>query len=384
MSDKNYFVDPATLAVDPTGQKLIAYLNTAQRLAASREARINQQYADEQQRFRAQRIQLIGPDAARQLTQYAQEHTSRDTNDWLLSPEQARRQRQQRVKQSRQFAHQLGVDLDALRQLNQHAWAERQPRVTAPSSALGTIQVNEVASELSYAPLGLGSLLSDLPIPPPLTPFGGHPAVIQSPPYAWWDRGGKGYKTGAGQVMRQESRLNGDQGLSGSCIWFKNKNAGDYDFMHLSRETGFLVPFVPSVSEVVQIQFEVTCLLSQHCLETYNEWGWSEYGAFTQERFVIGILRNWEDEVPVTESDVLIGGTSGEGNGDSCPGVHYLSTPGQVRTLTLQTKLAFPAQVPLWIYVGTLQRIYADLNDVSINTFVSSAWRFTQIRISQA
>ncbi|NID09548.1 hypothetical protein [Fibrivirga algicola] len=383
MPGKNYFVDPATLGVQSTGQKLIDYLNTAQRLAVSREARLQKQYADVEQRFRAQRIQLIGPDAARQLTQYALEHASRETNDRLLSPEQARRQRQQREEQSRQFAQRLGVDLDALRQLSQHARAEKQQLVTAPSSALGTIQVSEVASELSFTPLSLGSLLTDLPIPPPLTPFGGPPVAVESPPYAWWDRGGMAYKTGSGQIMRRESRLNGDQGLSGSCIWFKNKNAGDYDFMHVSRETGFLVPFIPSASGVIRIQFEVTCLLSQHCLETYNEWGWSEYGAFTQERFVMGILWNWEDEVPVTESDVVLGGTHGEGNGDSCPGVRYLSTPGQVRTLTLQTKMAFPAQVPLWIYVGTLQRIYADLNDVSINTFVSSAWQFTQVRISQ-
>lgn len=193
MSDKHYFIDPAKLAVDPKAQKLIAYLNMAQRLAASREARLRQQYADEQQRFQAQRIQLIGADAARQLTQYALEHTARETNDRLLSPEQARRLRQQRVDQSRQFAHRLGIDLDTLRQLHQRAWAERQLRVTAPSSALGTIQVNEVASELSYAPMGLNSLLSDLPVPPPLTPLGGQPTVVQSPPYAWWDRGVMGY-----------------------------------------------------------------------------------------------------------------------------------------------------------------------------------------------
>ena len=383
MRGRNYFIDESKLTPNAPTRQLVNYLKASRLLTAKREARLQQELTALQQRYREQRTQLLGADTVRQLAEYAVQHTSPLNEPRLVDPDQVLRERQQRVEQSRLFARRLGVNVEALSQLNRQAQTDAQRLLPVQSSALGDIDVKLLAQELTSAPLTYGKPLRKLPIPSRQTSFGGNFGLTESAPYAWWDRGGEAYESGAGQILQNDSRLNGDIGISGSCIWYKNKNASDYDHMYTTRGTGFLVYYVPPETGLIKVQFDVTCLLAQHCMETYNEWGWSEYGAFTQESFEIGILWKWEDDVPVTESGVLIGGTNGNGNGNSSPGVQYPVTAREVRTVTLFSKMAFPANVPLWIYVGTLQRIYADLNDVSLNTFANSMWQFSQIRTGQ-
>lgn len=380
MRGKNYFIDESKLPLNVPTSQLVDYLKASRLSDTSRADRLQRELVALRQRYREQRTQLLGTETVRQLENYAHQHAL-PNEPRLVDAGQVLRERQQHLEQSRQFARRLGVDMDALSRLNEQTRTDAHRLVLGESSALGTIDVKLLAQELALTPLDYDKPLKDLPAPPRLTPFGGTVGVVQSAPYAWWDRGGQTYEFGDGKVLRNDSRLNGDTGISGSCVWYKNKSASDYDHVIGTRETGFLVPYVPLVTGLIKIQFDVTCLFSQHCMETYNEWGWSDYGAFTQERFTMGILWKWEDEVPVTESDVLIGGTNGSGNGDSSPGVRYPVSAGEVRTVTLISKMTFPANVPIWTYVGTLQRIYADLNDVSLNTFVNSMWRFSQIRV---
>lgn len=383
MRGETYFIDETKLHPGAPIGPLVDFLK-ADRLAADhREARLRRELTASQQHYREQRTRLLGAETIGQLQAYALQHTP-PNEPRLVTPGQLLRERRQRLEESRQFAHGLRVNLEALSRLNQQARTDAQRLLPGESSALGAVDVKMLDQALAPAPLDYENPLKNLPVPPPLTPFGGSFGVAQSAPYAWWDRGGLTYEFGDGRILRNDSRLNGDTGVSGSCVWYRNKNASDYDHVIGTRETGFLVPYVPSAAGPLNIQFNVTCLFSQHCMETYNEWGWSDYGAFTQERFRMGILWKWEDDVPATESDVLIGGTNGSGNGNSSPGVQYPVSAGEIRTVTLTSQIPFPANVPVWIYAGTLQRVYADLNDVSLNTFVNSIWQFSQIRIGQA
>jgi hypothetical protein len=76
-----------------------------------------------------------------------------------------------------------------------------------------------------------------------------------------------------------------------------------------------------------------------------------------------------------------VGGLHGSGDGENSPGVVFPVPAAQLRTLTIYTNMSFPAGVTLWVYVGTQQELDAVVNDVSINTFVSSGWYIRRIQV---
>jgi hypothetical protein len=131
------------------------------------------------------------------------------------------------------------------------------------------------------------------------------------------------------------------------------------------------------------VQFDLECALCQHRIWLYNEWGWSDCTAWTNEAAVMSVFWRWEDLTPASETyDIgFVYGLDAGGNGDSYPGTVTPASPGQRRYVTLYTSSAFPAGTPLWVYIGSQQRLFAWLNDVSINMWVNAAWYVTGIRV---
>jgi hypothetical protein len=208
---------------------------------------------------------------------------------------------------------------------------------------------------------------------------------VVSAPYAWWDRFAEGHATGDGEVLRLDSYLWADVGRTGSCVWLRNWDASNFDYVLGRRENGFLAFHTVPANGILKVELDVQCSFSQHCIETRNEWGWSDHTAWTNEEAVVGILWKWEDDVPATESrdPYFVWGLDTSGSGDSSPHTVNPVPAGQLRTLAVYSNMAFPAGVTVLVYVGTCQGLLGYVNDVSLNTFVNSAWFVTQMRVSQ-
>ena len=343
--------------------------------------RLNQELDAWQQKHRAARTALLGTDNSARLREYAAQHRQPEPRPPFaaLDPRRKAEERSHRVAESERFLDRLRIDRGALKRQSAAARADFEKIARRPPRLAGR------ATSTIYD-LGFGGQPGhggpSFLLPPTATP--NQEAL---PPFsAWWERAATSLASGDGQVKSNDSYLNPDIGGTGSCIWSQNWDASDYDYLYSYRQNGFLVPYHVPEFGTIKVQFEIQCSLSAHCIETNNEYGWSDYSAWTNECAIIGMFWKWEDETPASEiaDPLFVWGLDGGGNGDSSPHVVPMVPAGQIRQLTYFTDVAPNAGADVWIYVGVQQAFLGYINDVGLNTFVNSSWFITDIRISQA
>ncbi len=326
--------------------------------------------------YQAERARLIGPDKLAQLNAFAADRrrvrpTDSGSDSAGMPAEEALRWRYDSFR----LAERLGLDLQALARLGETA-----DRVLAgvlrpsprPLSGVGEFRV-----------IGLGPASEPGPVPMPPSPSGASSAAIYQPPFAWWERSFRSDASGDGETMRNVSHLWPEIARMGSCVWSRNYDAGDFDYLVTERENGFMVPFTPTTTGVLEISFDVQSAFCQHRIWLYDEWGWSACHAWTNEDAVIAAFWDWDDYDPKSEvrDFQFVWGLEASGDGEDYPGTDTPVPAGRWRTVTLYSTMAFPAGVPIWLYVGTQQRISARLNDVSANLWVNSGWYLSAIRV---
>ena len=212
------------------------------------------------------------------------------------------------------------------------------------------------------------------------------PPVAYYPPYGWWERNtfdNYDLATGSGQIKLHQSYLWAEGGQTGSCIWGQNFSAGNIDLIQMVRGNGFLLGYTTPQTGILCIQVDMECSFCEHCINTWDEYGWSDVSAVTRDILSVGVLYNWEDPDLGAEikDEYFVYGLRASGDGENSPGVVYL-VPGKTkRSFVKYINVTLPAGAGVYVYVGTGQQAWAWLNDVSCNIFTNSAWYVTRVRV---
>jgi hypothetical protein len=199
-----------------------------------------------------------------------------------------------------------------------------------------------------------------------------------------WERSTLNDVSGDGEVTENLSYLDAEWGRIGSRLVAHNYDAGDFDFIHVDRQNGIVVPFTVTTAGVLQVSVDLICLFCRHQIKTEDEWGWSRFDGDTRNILVLSVFWNHDDGSPI--SDVLnqkfVEGLDCSGDGESSPGTVVQVAPGERRSVDFYTDAAFPAGKTVWVYVGVLDHLSVILNDVSIDISVDSAWQLSSLTVS--
>ncbi|MBD2164950.1 hypothetical protein H6G04_11110 [Calothrix membranacea FACHB-236] len=258
--------------------------------------------------------------------------------------------------------------LDALKKLNAETIEEFKRIIDPPLSKL--VEITPDVVDTVQAPIMPAPAASAL--------------AVYRPGYGWWDRNAFSYASGSGKVRRDQSYLWPEIGRTGSCVWAQNKSASNVDILQMIRGNGFLLGYTTPQNGILRIEIDMECSLCQHRISTKDEFGWSEYEAETREVLSTGLLWNWSDPDLGVEirDDYFVPGLRGSGDGEKSPGTVYPVPAGSKRTyIKYIDNVSLFAGQSVFVYVGTEQRLWAFLNDVSCNIFTNSAWFITEIRI---
>ncbi|WP_018094388.1 hypothetical protein [Sinorhizobium meliloti] len=268
-------------------------------------------------------------------------------------------------------ARNADLDLNALKRLQKRAYGEVGALVKSPEAFHRHETVVGSVTDIFKQP----PIVYVAPDPDKeklfLPPFGG-----------CWDRLDQNQATGDGAIVENSSYLD-CAGRFGSKLIARNSDASDVDLLCAYRENGYLVPFKTLRTGILQVKADLSALICRHHISTYDEFGWSDFHATTRGRLVLAVFWNWEDVEPANEvSDQwFASGLDCSGDGESFPGTSIQAVPGERRIINLFTEMAFPAGRELWIYVGVADRIWALLNDVSIDISIDSAWQLNSLAV---
>lgn len=382
MKGSNFEINEANLPRDARLEALARALEADNAARTAGTERVQRRLQAWQRKYRTEHNELLGARTAARLREYAEQHRRPEPGQrrerQLVTSDQLLEEKRRQHNDSLRFMREMRVEREGLDRLFAAAHRELDEIIRPGARRARQSEARIVDQGFTYRPLDL-LFKKENPLPPPPPPPPGF-----APEYpGWWDRAWLSDLTGSSKQVRLDGYLWPSVGQSGSCVWVQNWSSSDHDWMHSYRENGYLVPFLVPSNGVLQVEFDVQCSFSEHCIESWDEFGWSHYSAWTQERAVLSVFWNWEDVTPATETrdDYFVWGLDANGGGGSSSGVVHAVPAGQIRTLTMRTNMAFPAGVTVWVYVGTEQIVFAQTNDVSVNLFTNSAWFITGIRV---
>ncbi len=210
-------------------------------------------------------------------------------------------------------------------------------------------------------------------------------STVFQPPYAeGWDRTTISEASGHGTVPAHDSYLDPHWGRLGSRMVAQNHDAGDSDWINLFHQSGFIVPFKMPHTSALQVTADLTCLVCEHRISTSDEWGWSDFFAFTQSGVKFDVFWERDDGEPMSEDfrQRFVPGLDASGDGESYPGMKVMVGPGERRSVNFLTDVAFPAGKTVWVYAGMSDFVFARVNDVSVTISMDSAWQLSSLTIT--
>jgi len=227
----------------------------------------------------------------------------------------------------------------------------------------------------------------DIPIDWPETLMPPENGTVYVPPFTEaWERWITNERDGEGHIRRNDSYVEADYGVLGAVMVVQNHDAGDWNHFDVGRGNGFFVPFTMPVTAILQVTADFICLLCRHHISTSDEWGWSDFWSFTKTACAMSVFWDRDDGEPASENVALplASGLDAHGDGESYPGTIVQVGAGEGRSVKFLTDVAFPAGKRVWIYAGVSNRIFATLNDVSIDASIESRWQLSSLVISPA
>jgi hypothetical protein len=264
-----------------------------------------------------------------------------------------------------------GIDLEGLKTVqNRLHFAFDQLLNRRNSFSSSDVTARALDARLNWAPM--------LPDNPDL-------GTVYVPPFGEpWERSEVSNASGDGRVTENRSYLDAEWGRVGSRLVAYNQDASDSDQIMIYRQNGFIVPFKMPATAIVHVSADFVCLLCRHQIATADEWGWSDFHAFTRTTVLLSVFWERDDGKPTSEvaSQPLVPGLDSRGDGESYPGTVVQVDPGERRSLNLFTNAAFPGGKTVWVYIGIADYVQAQLNDVSIDISLDSAWQLSSLAVS--
>lgn len=262
------------------------------------------------------------------------------------------------------------VDLDRLRAAQRSSRRRADDLLHAGGFRAGEVTVRSVERPFDWPPR----------VEPPASV-----STVLLPPFSdGWERVTITEATGDGRVTAFDSYLDAQWGRLGTRMAAQNHDAGDGDHVNLFHLCGFIVPFTMPQTAPLHVTADFTCLVCRHGIQTSDEWGWSDFFAFTQTGVKVDVLWERDDGVSMTEDfrQRFVPGLQASGDGESYPGTQVAVGPGERRSVNVLTDVAFPAGKTVWIFVGMSDFLYARLNDVSVDISMDTAWQLSTLTVT--
>lgn len=268
-------------------------------------------------------------------------------------------------------AKRRSIDLDRLRSVQRSG----RQRLDELLHGGGTFSPSELTVRPLEAPFDW---------PPNVQPPAAVSTVFQPPFADGWERATVSEATGDGSVPVFESYLDPQWGRLGTHMVGRNHDADDSDSINVFHQSGLIVPVTMANTSPLMITADLTCLVCEHKISTADEWGWSDFYAFTQSGVVTAVFWERDDGEPMTEDfrQRFVPGLDASGDGESFPGLKVMVGPGERRSLNSLTDVAFPAGKTVWVYVGMSDFMFARLNDVSVDISMDSAWQLSSLTVT--
>lgn len=185
-------------------------------------------------------------------------------------------------------ARRRGIDLDQLRAAQRSARRKFEDLVHAGDG-------------FSPSEINVRALVPPFDWPPAVEPPPATSAVIYPPFEIAWERDTFRQAAGDAWVMEFESYLDTQWGQLGTWMAGRNHDAGDSDWVNLFHLGGFLIPFTMPATSVIYVRAELTCLVCEHSITTSDEWGWSDFIAFTRTGVKFDVLWERDDGEPMSQ-----------------------------------------------------------------------------------
>lgn len=294
------------------------------------------------------RTALLGADNEARLRAYVATHRTG-------GPATNERDSEERRAASMVFARDLGIDIAALQRLD----AEFSDRIAA------------VVERPTSSPESSAAVAEPAPTSAVYTSWGS------------WDTGSQVKFWGCtGKKVVSQSYLNPAISQTGGHNALKVIDPGDIAGTWSWRENGFLVDYTPPASGRLIVTAYLQCVIDDHFISTWDEWGWSSFKGQTREFGVVETYSNWDDYSADDEfHTTFVHGLSTKAI-DGGSGIVQMAPQGQARAWAAVSGKTVAGGVPMLIYVATAQRAHATCNDVETFIGVNSAWRVNKIVIN--
>ena len=307
------------------------------------------------ERYRSERVRLLGADNDRVLREFAAAHRRRPNADGSISrPTEEERRAARRAVADLAAAHK--IDLGVLAPL--HAEMDVQfRRITTPTLSR---EVEVTAADV--AP----------PVPSATFTSFGH-----------WDAGGSyWFSNSSNWVERFDSLHLPAWNRTGSDIRMHMWNTDNRDKFRGNRTNGYLVDYTMPSAGRLQITMGATCAFTERILNGDDEYGISDCRLSAGGLGLIEVYSGWDDPTP--DSQNYSYGLSGYTMIGGAISFHENPVPaGAFRSATVTTNTYFPAGAPVLVYAATFQELYASVNDTSVDAVINDSWYISWISVNR-
>jgi hypothetical protein len=305
------------------------------------------------ERYRSERVRLLGADDDRLLRELAAAHRRTPNADGSIS---------RPTEEERRAARRAVADLAAANGIDL--------RVLAPLHAEMDVQFRRITTRALSSEVEVTAPAVAPPVPSAVFTSFGH-----------WDAGGSyWFSNGSNWVERFDSLHLPAWKRTGSDIRMHMWNTDNRDKFHGHRNNGYLVDFTMPSAGRLQITMAATCAFTQRILNGDDEWGVSDCHVKAAGLGLIEVYSGWDDPTP--DSQNYSYGLSGYAAIGGATEFHDTPVPaGAFRTATVTTNTHFPAGAPVLVYAATFQELYASVNDTSVAAVINDSWYVNWISV---
>jgi hypothetical protein len=340
--------EPQTLAVELASREAAAISASLER-----QAEITRSITDVHGRWRSALIARVGEASWREMMEFSRERRRAEPSSQRaapLDPQAMERARGRSQDASREILQRVGVKREDLMRINASHAAELE-LLAAPAPSQGTLE-----------------LVPEEQVPTDVKQGKGNPWTIYTPPfpgwwwsYSWWRFGGKDPEL--------YYYVNPGSGAIGHRSDWYDYSASDLDGFYLDYNTQLGVWYKPSSAGRLDVWFRLQCASARSHIWLDDEWGWSDSHTRMWSHLTVNV-----SPVLADQDSMQIWWAWAKGNPNSKTYLNDWYTPGQALWFNMKTSAPVPANIWTLVKVGTYDKRYTWLNDVSTWQMMRNRW----------